>query len=240
MAQKPLPKILPKDTTPNTHSATLTSCLVLPADAMEIIDAQVKAGAAAAKDATTLTVAALTTAIPAGTVLDFGGVPVVVTTAAAAGAVELDIEALPAALANAAAATFHNYDEVPLAENFNATLNDDEETIKVHGRFTPIRSKNGVDFTATIKTVAGADDPVIARLIEAGMQPTPGCRRRLVFVWSDGFALLVTVNIGAPKPSGNPGQSMRYDFAANLAGHAYWTNLNDPAPVWKPVGQLAT
>ncbi|WP_161881942.1 hypothetical protein [Deinococcus alpinitundrae] len=240
MTQQPLPTALPTDNTPKTYSGTLLTAYLLLAGQTTLVTGTVTTGGTlTAAAATTITVTALPVALPSGTVLDFGGVKATLTAAAAASATALTVSALSASIPAGATAAYQNFDEIPLAEDFAPTLTDDEETVKVHGRITPIRTVNGKDLTAMVKTVAAIDDPVIKRLVILGTQISPGNRARLIFKYADGFAILATVNIGSPKPTGAVGSTQRYEFSGNLAGKMFWADLNETTPQWYPIGTLA-
>jgi len=239
MTQQPVPVAVPVDNTPKTYSGTLLTAFLLLATQTTLITATVTTGALAAANATSITVTALPAAIPSGAILDFGGVLATLTANAAQGATTLAVSALPGGIASGATATYTNLSEIPLAEDFAPSLTDDEETIKVHGRITPIRSTNGKDMTANIKTIAAIDDPVIKRLVVLGTQISPGNRARLLFKYADGFCILATVDIGSPKPGGAVGSTQRYEFSANLSGKLLWCDLNEATPQWYPIGTLA-
>ncbi|WP_155299632.1 hypothetical protein [Deinococcus kurensis] len=234
-----LPDSLPADNTPKTYAGTKLLTFLLAAGATSIITgATITNTTAVAKDATTMTVSATdSTFIPSGTVLTFGTTQVTTTAdvTATAGGAAVAIKAAPAAIALNATATYSNLLEVPTPEESNPTLSDQEETINVHGRVTPIRSVNGKDLTATIRTIAAIDDPVVERLITRGMSLSPNNRERVLWLYPDGFALLATVNIGAPTRQAAPGGTQRVQVTANLSGALAWANLNDTTPTWKEV-----
>lgn len=239
MAQGDLPTALPADKTPNVYSGTKLMTYLLALGATSIIPATTLTNTTAvAANATTMTISAPSNVdLPSGTVLTFG-ITQVTTTAAATvtnAGTAVAIQAAPAAVAINTTATYTNLLEVPIAEESNPTLTDQEETINVHGRITPIRVVNGKDMTASIKTLGGIDDPVVKRLITKGMSISPNNRERIVWVYPDGFALLATVNIGAPTRQAAPAGSQRVMVSANLSGGLYWANLNDTTPEWKPV-----
>lgn len=235
-----LPTNLPADKTPNTYSGTQLKTYLLAPNATSIIPSMVLTNTAGvAANATSISLSAPSTVeVPSGTVLTFGTVQV--TTAAAAtitngASTAVSIQPAAAAVANGATADYTNLLEVPIAEESNPTLADQEETINVHGRITPIRVVNGKDMTASIKTLGGIDDPVVKRLITKGMSISPNNKERIIWVYPDGFALLATVNIGAPTRQAAPAGSQRVTVSANLSGGLYWANLNDQSPTWKQV-----
>ncbi|AFZ67071.1 hypothetical protein [Deinococcus peraridilitoris] len=244
MPQDVIPAVLPVDNTPRVYSNRLMQTYLLRRlETLQFVTSTLTAAAAVAAGAVTasLTAAPNVTVYP-GDRLDFNGVVLVVAgaypVALTAAATNVPIVAAPAPVALNAAATYDSYLTVPNAEESNPAITDDEETITVMGRATPIRVVNGKDLTATITMVAGLDDPIVLRLTELGTQLSPGNRARLIFRYTDGFALLATVNIGAPSKGGGAG-SLRSTFSANLSGKLYWTNLNDANPQWREVGALA-
>lgn len=237
-----LPTTLPKDNTPNTYSGTKVKAFLLPLDATTLISATLTLAAAVAKDATTASISSSAdVTIPAGTVLDFGGTKLTVGNAAedlTSTASSVAITAAPAAVANGTTAAYANYVQVPVTEEIAPTLADDEETIKIQGRATPVRVMNGKDLTANLKTIAGIDDPVVKRLVQKGAQLSPDNRERILFQFDDGFALLALCNIGAPKPEGRAGSAQRYNFSANSTGRLFWTDMNETTPTWHEIGAL--
>lgn len=234
-----LPATLPADNTPKTYSGTKLVTYLLAVGASAIIPATTLTNTAAvAANATTMTISAPSNVdLPSGTVLTFGTTQVTTTAAATVtnAGTAVAIQAAPAAVPINTTATYTNLLEVPIAEESNPTLADQEETINVHGRITPIRVVNGKDMTATIRTLGGIDDPVVKRLITRGMSISPNNRERVIWVYPDGFALLATVNIGAPTRQAAAGNSQRVQVSANLSGGLFWANLNDPAPTWQAV-----
>lgn len=234
-----LPATLPADNTPKTYSGTKLVTYLLAVGASTIIPATTLTNAAAvAANATTMTISAPSNVdLPSGTVLTFGTTQVTTTAAATVtnAGTAVAIQAAPAAVPINTTATYTNLLEVPVAEESNPTLADQEETINVHGRITPIRVVNGKDMTATIRTLGGIDDPVVKRLITRGMSISPNNRERVIWVYPDGFALLATVNIGAPTRQAAAGNSQRVQVSANLSGGLFWANLNDPTPTWQAV-----
>ncbi len=239
MTQKPLPTALPTDNTPETYSATGWKMLLVEDDATVIIhDVTVKTGNAdTAANATSITVVALTSALPSGVTLDFGGVHATLTQDSALGDTSLDVEALSGAIPKNTEAVYSNLAEVPLGEQFQMDMPSDEETVKVHGRATPIRIVNGKDLTMSAKSVAGLTDPTVKRLQRKGRQLSPGCRQRVILKASDGYAVLAMVNVTA-KLTGQPGQAQRWEFGMNLSGKLFDADLNDTTPAWEEIGGL--
>ncbi|QLG11003.1 hypothetical protein HLB42_09630 [Deinococcus sp. D7000] len=235
-----LPAALPRDNTPKTYSGTALRTFLLSAGATILIPSLVITNTAiVAKDATTMQLSSASdVTIPAGTVLTFGTTDVTVTgdeeltTVASA----VTIAAAPAGIAANATAEYSNMIEVPVAEESNPSITDSEETIQVHGRYTPVRSVNGKDMTATLRTIAAIDDPVVKRLTVKGFQTSPNNVERIVWLYPDGFAVLATVNIGAPMRQSAPGNTQRVQFTANLSGGLAWTDVNEATPVWNVVG----
>lgn len=90
--------------------------------------------------------------------------------------------------------------------------------------------------TSTIRTIAGIDDPVVKRLTAKGFEISPNNVERIVWLYPDGFALLATVNVGAPMRQAAPGNTQRAQFTANLSGGLAWTDVNEVTPVWNVVG----
>lgn len=231
-----LPTSLPADTTPAPYSSTNWHLYLLDDNATSVVQGvTITTGASAASGATSITVTALPNAIPSGTVLNFGGVPATLTADAASGATTLAVSALSGAIASGATATYSNLTEVPVSEQFNVDMPNDEETIKVFGRTTPIRVVNGKDLTMTVRTIAGITDPTVKRLQIKGRRISPNNRQRVVLLCSDGYAILAMVNVSG-KPVGQPGQSQRWEFAMNLSGDMYDANLNDTTPAWAKIG----
>ena len=233
-----LPATLPTDRTAKTYAGSALKTYMLPLGATAIVTAALTNTAIVAQGATTMTLSApAATFIPSGTVLTFGTTEVTTTADVTvdAGGDAVAIEAATAGITANATSDYSNLVEVPNTEDSNPSLSDSEETIRVHGRLTPIRSINGKDLTATIKTLAGIDDPVVKRLTLKGMQLSPNNMERIVWIYPDGFALLATVNIGAPQRDSAPGNTMRNNFSANLAGALAWADLNETTPVWREV-----
>lgn len=240
---KTLPASLPVDRTPRTYSGTKLKGYLLDMTATTIVlGATLTLATAVAAAATTASISSSEdVTLPAGTKLDFGGVILTVGNAAeplTSTASSVTITAAPAAVAQGTTAIYTNAPEIPLTEENMPSLADDEETIKVQGRPTPIRVMNGKDLTASLKTIAGIDDPVVKRLVAKGAQLSPNNQERLLWIFDDGFAILALCNIGAPKPEGRTGTAQRYNFSANLAGDAYWADLNEVSPEWQKIGAL--
>ncbi|MVN88767.1 hypothetical protein GO986_18675 [Deinococcus sp. HMF7620] len=235
-----LPTTLPSETTPKTYSANKLRTFIVSAQATTlIVNGTITNTAVVNANATTALLSAdVNSFVPTGTTLLFGTIPVITTAdvTIGTGATTVNIQAAPAGgLAANATATYSNLLEIPTPEEVSPTLTADEETIKVHGRTTPIRSVNGIDMTANIRTLAAIDDPVVRRLVGKGMSLSPNNRERLLWLYDDGFALMGTVNIGAPNRQAAPGGTQRCMFTANLSGGLHWANLNDTTPVWKAV-----
>ena len=235
-----LPKVLPVDDTPKTYSGTgLRTFLLAPGASVLIAALLITNTAEVAKDAVTMQLSsASNVTIPAGTVLTFGTTKVTVTAAEDLTSTPsaVTIAAAPATIAANATADYSNLTEVPVAEESNPSITDAEETIQVHGRYTPVRSINGKDMTATLRTIAGIDDPVVKRLTAKGFQISPNNVERIVWLYPDGLALLATVNIGAPARQAGPGNTQRAQFAANLSGKLAWADLTEASPEWQEVG----
>lgn len=235
-----LPTALPLDDTPKTYSGTaLRTFLLAPGASILIASLLITNTAAVAKDATTMQLtSASDVTIPTGTVLTFGTTEVTVAAPANLTSVAsaVTIAAAPAGVAANATANYSNLTEVPVAEESNPSITDSEETIQVHGRYTPVRSINGKDMTSTIRTIAGIDDPVVKRLTAKGFEISPNNVERVVWLYPDGFALLATVNVGAPMRQAAPGNTQRAQFTANLSGKLAWADLTETTPVWHEVG----
>ncbi|CAM4237867.1 hypothetical protein [Deinococcus marmoris] len=235
-----LPTVIPVDDTPKTYSGTaLRTFLLAPGATVLIVALVVTNTALVAKDATTMQLSSVSdVTIPAGTVLTFGTTEVTVMTEEELTSVAsaVTIAAAPAEIAANATAEYSNLTEVPVAEESNPSITDSEETIQVHGRYTPVRSVNGKDMTATIRTIAGIGDPVVKRLTTKGFEISPNNVERVVWLYPDGFALLATVNVGAPMRQSAPGNTQRAQFTANLSGKLAWTDVNETTPVWNVVG----
>ncbi|UQN06764.1 hypothetical protein [Deinococcus sp. QL22] len=239
MTKGELPTALPADSTPLTYDATNIRAYLISPDATTIVpDVTVTTAAIAAAAVTASLSGATNVTLPSGTVLIFGTTSITLAELAELTAVPtaFDIVAAPAAVANASTATYSVLLEIPLAEELTPSFTDQEETIRVHGRSTPIRNVNGKDMTASIRTLAGLDNPVVSRLYRKGISGTPNNRERVLWRYPDGLAILATVNIGAPSPQGQTGNSMRHQFSANLSGKAFYCNLNDANPVWTELG----
>ena len=244
MAGKTLPAALPVDNTPLTYTGTKVKAFLLDAGATSVISAVVTTTtASAANSGTAQATAVPNVTVPAGSSLNFGGVVVVLTADAPLTAVAAPITFAPtnAAIPNGTTANYSNMRQIPTTEDISPTMSDDEETIKIQGRATPIRVMNGKDFKCTLKTIAGITDPVVKELTIAGQNLSGGTGqysnlKRLMVQFDDGLALLALCNIGAAMPSGKAGAAQRYDFSANSTGALYWTDQNEAAPVWRQIG----
>lgn len=234
---KDIPVNLPTDNTANVYSATAWKLWLLLDGATQAIKPfAVTVNANANKDAVALTVVALPFALASGLVLDFGGVKATLTAAAEAGATSLAVTALSGPIAKGTPADAPGtMREVPLAAQLQPTMTNNEESIPIFGRITPIRVTNGKDFTMTVSTVAGLDDPIVSEMVDKGDMISPANRGRFILEAADGYAVLVTVNIGH-KLAGQPNQSQRHEFDLNLSGKMFKTNRLVAAPVWKEIG----
>ncbi|AFD27733.1 hypothetical protein [Deinococcus gobiensis] len=232
-----LPTTNPVDKTPKTYSATDVTAYLVPLTGVLIVGASITTGAIA-KAAVTATLTGAGIFIPSGTVLEFAN-GVLITTAADvtadADGEAVAIVAAPAAVPAGTAATYTNLLEIPTAEAVTPQLADNEETKQVHGRGTPIRVVNGKDLTATIRTLAGLDNPVAKRLWLKGLKKSPNNVERVLWVYPDGLALMATVNVGVGKRGQGPMQTMTTEHAAGLSGGLWAANLNDASPTWEAV-----
>lgn len=239
---KTLPTTLPTDNTPKTYTGTKVKALLLDPSATSLISATLTLAAAVASGANTASISSdVDVTLPAGATLDFGGTILTVGGAdepVTSAASSVAITAAPAAVDNGTTATYANYVQVPVTEEIAPTLADNEETIQLQGRATPVRVMNGKDLTANLKTIAGIDDPVVKRLVQKGAQLSPDNTERILFQFDDGFALLALCNIGAPKPEGRAGTAQRYNFSANSTGRLFWTDMNEANPTWHEIGAL--
>jgi hypothetical protein len=232
-----VPTANPKDKTPKTYSATDVTTYLVPLTGPLIPSATVTTSAITKEAVTTTLTATAALFLPSGTVLDFDGVEITTAadvTADAAGK-SVAIVAATAAVANNKTATYTNLVEVPTAEASVPQLADMEETKQVHGRSTPIRVVNGKDMTATIRTLAGVDNPVAKRLWLKGLKKSPNNVERVLWVYPDGVALMATVNVGIGKRGGGPMQTMTTEHAAGLSGGLWTADLTDDAPEWEQV-----
>lgn len=231
-----VPTANPKDNTPKTYTATDLKAYLVPLTGILIPTAVITTGAIA-KNALSATLTAAGIFVPSGTVLEFGGVQI--TTAADvtadADGEAVAIVAAPALVPANATANFSNLVEIPTAEASTPTLADSEETKQVHGRSTPIRIVNGKDLTATIRTLAGIDNPVAKRLWIKGLKKSPNNMERILWIWPDGVALMATVNVGVGKRDKGPMTAMTTEHAVGLSGGLWSANLTDTTPVWEQV-----
>ncbi|MEI3783783.1 hypothetical protein U9R89_21940 [Pectobacterium brasiliense] len=238
---KSLPTTLPTDNTPKTYTGTKVKAFLLDPSATSLITSSLTLAAGVAEAATTASISSVpNVTLPVGTVLDFGGTRLTVGAEANVTNVasNVTIEAAPAAVTTGTTADYANYVQVPVTEEIAPTLADNEETIQLQGRATPVRVMNGKDLTANLKTIAGIDDPVVKRLVQKGAQLSPDNTERILFQFDDGFALLALCNIGAPKPEGRAGTAQRYNFNANSTGRLFWTDMNEASPTWHEIGAL--
>jgi hypothetical protein len=233
MTTNNLPTSVPADNTPGTYSGTAVKVYELPLNATGIIDTTVTSAAIAANAATASLSATPGATLPSGSVLYFGGVRITLAAEAplTASPTAIAIQPAPAPVAANATAAYSNLTEIPLTEDMTPTVTNDEETVKIQGRTTPIRIVNGKDLSATIKTLAGAGNPVVGHLIGLGTRLSPNNRTRLLWAYPDGFALLATVNV-SHTPEGMVGKAQRHTFAVGLSGDLLYANRNDPTPVW--------
>lgn len=230
-----LPTATPVDNTPVTYSGTRLRAFLLPTTGDIVLAVVITNTASLAEGATTAQLsAASATFVPSGSTITFGGVALTTAADVTIGttATAVTIAAAPAAVTLGATTSYTNLVEIPIAEELNPTITDMEESINVHGRITPIRNVNGKDMTATIRTLAAIDNPVVKTLIAKAMSISPNNRARVLWLYDDGFALLATVNIGAPTRQSGPNQTLRAQFSANLSGKAAWADLTLAAPVW--------
>jgi hypothetical protein len=234
MANPNLPANIPADTTPQTYSGTLIRAYLLDLAASQVVQATVTNSADVAANAVSAQLSSsVPTTLPAGTVLTFGAVNLTLTADASLTGVAsaVAIASPHNAVLAAATASYSNLVEIPLTEDMQPTVGDDEETIKVQNRATPIRSTNGKDLTATIKTVSGLTNVVVKRMVGIGTRLSPANRARVVWIYPDGFAIMATVNL-SHTPEGMVGKAVRHAFKANLTGDLLWANLNDAVPAW--------
>ena len=241
---KTLPTVLPADAGALTYSGTRLKAFLLDAGATAVISAVVTVTAnSAAASGTAQATAVPNVTIPSGTTLNLGGVLVTLTADAPLTNVAAPITFAPTnpAINTGATANYSNMRQIPTTEDISPTMSDDEETIKIQGRATPIRVMNGKDFKMTIKTLAGVTDPVVKELLIAGQNLSGGVGqasnlKRILVQFDDGLAMLALCNIGAGMPQAKAGTAQRYDFAANSTGALYWSDTNEAAPVWRQIG----
>lgn len=246
MAGKTLPTVLPQDTTPTTYTGTKVKAFLLDAGALAVITAVITTTAiGAANSGTAQATAVPNVTIPSGSTLNLGGVLVTLLADAPLTAVAAPITFAPTnpAIPSGTTANYSNMRQIPVTEDIAPTMSDDEETIKIQGRATPIRVMNGKDFKCTLKTIAGITDPVVKELTIAGQNLSGGTGlssnlKRIMVQFDDGLALLALCNIGAAMPSGKAGAAQRYDFSANSTGALYWCDMNETVPVWRQIGGI--
>ena len=242
---KALPTTLPVDATPLTFSGTRLKAFILDAGTTAILSAVVTLTAnSVANSGTAQATSVPNITVPAGSSLNFGGVVVTLTADAVLTAVAAPVTFAPTnpAIQSGATANYSNLRQIPTTEDISPTMSDDEETIKIQGRATPIRVMNGKDFKMTIKTLAGVTDPIVKELLIAGQNLSGGTGltsnlKRILVQFDDGLALLALCNIGAGMPTGKAGAAQRYDFMANSTGAIYWCDTNEgAATVWRQIG----
>ena len=241
---KTLPSVLPADQGALTYTGTKLKAFLLDPGATAVISAVVTVTAnSAANSGAAQATAVPNVTVPAGSTLNFGGVLVTLTADAPLTNVAAPITFAPTnpAINSGSTANYSNMRQIPTTEDISPTMSDDEETIKIQGRATPIRVMNGKDFKLTIKTLAGVADPVVKELLIAGQNLSGGTGllsnlKRIMVQFDDGLALLALCNIGAGMPQAKAGAAQRYDFNANSTGALYWADMNEAAPVWRQIG----
>ena len=156
---------------PTTGSTTLLEIKLATNTAVSVA---VTTSAAAIAGATSLTVTALTGAIPAGTLLHFSTQDVTTTAAAAAAATTITVLPLALALASGATASSDNFTVLPILGDVNLQLSPTDAAYQAYASsglnvwdFAVKTAMNGkLDF----KTAAADNDPAVLPFVQAGLQ----------------------------------------------------------------------
>ena len=156
---------------PTTGSTTLLEIKLATNTAVSVA---VVLSAAAIVGATSLTVTALTGAIPAGTVLHFTGQDVTTTAAAAAAATTLTVLPLTAALASGAASVSDNFTVLPILGDVNLAFNPTDVAYQAYAtsglNVWDYAVKVAMSAKLDFKTGAADNDPAVQPFVQAGLQ----------------------------------------------------------------------
>ena len=156
---------------PNSASLTLFEMKLVSSTAINV---PVNLSAAAIIGATSITVTALTGAIPAGTTLHFTGQDVVTTAAAASAATTLTVLPLTAALLATATSTYDGFTVLPITGGVNLAISDASVAFAAYvssgADVWDYNVKTAMSAKATVKTAANDNDPAVSPFVAAGLQ----------------------------------------------------------------------
>ena len=156
---------------PTTGSTTL---LEIKLTSSTVASVAVVLSAAATIGATTLTVTALTGAIPAGTVLHFVNQDVTTTAAAAAAATSLVVLPLSLALLSAATASSDGYTVLPILGDVNLTFSPTDAAYQAYAtsglNVWDYAVKTAMNGKLEWKIGAADNDPAVVPFVQAGLQ----------------------------------------------------------------------
>jgi hypothetical protein len=208
MAQPPV-----QTATPQPNSASL-SLLELKLVNSPFVNVGVTTGAAAIIGATSLTVTALSGAIPAGATLHFANQDVILTAAAAAAATTLTVQPLTAALASGVTSTYDGFTVLPLLGGIALTLADTNAAYAAYalsgGDVWDYNVKTAEKFTLAFKTSANDNDPAVSPFVAAALLSGAGCQtfirlRRASGSWYSGT---VTLHVTPADPERGVAETM--------------------------------
>ena len=166
-----LPPVQSAIAQPNSASLTLFEMKLVSSTTVSV---SVVLSAAAIIGATSITVTALTGAIPAGTTLHFLNQDVITTAAAAAAATTLTVLPLTAALASAAASVYDGFTVLPITGGVNLAISDTSVAFAAYvtsgADVWDYNVKTAMSAKATVKTAANDNDPAVSPFVTAGLQ----------------------------------------------------------------------
>ena len=169
-----MPQPLPQTSTgsqPTTGSTTLLE-IKLTSNVTPSVAATTSAPAIAG--ATSLTVTALTGAIPAGAVLHYANQDVTTTAAAAAAATTLTVLPLALALASGQSANSDNFTVLPILGDVNLQLSPTDANYQAYAssglNVWDYAVKVGMNGKLDFKTGAPDTDPAVLPFVQAGLQ----------------------------------------------------------------------
>ena len=166
--------IAPVQTTtaqPNSGSLTLFEMKLVSSN---FVSVPVALSAAATVNATSITVAALSGAIPAGTTLHFLNQDVITTAAAAAAATTITVLPLSLALLATATSVYDGFTVLPITGGVNLAISDTSVAFAAYvtsgADVWDYNVKTAMSAKATVKTAAPDNDPAVAPFVAAGLQ----------------------------------------------------------------------
>lgn len=179
------------------------------------------AAATGSSTSVSLTVATGSVLLPAGAVITTVGgktFTIATSTTVTTTATTVPVVSLAAAISSGDTANYSPFVLIPGLESIGLTVKGDVEKVKQFGNVWARAAKNGLEGSFKLAGVAPSANPVIADLIQAGLQPSPQARRSFLLSLPDGGFFYGFGTVGDVSPALDPRKTFRYDFAVETDG----------------------